>query len=130
MKKTENSGNLTKVSIDKSTILGTIKRTCLLSTERKNIGVLLRADMKLNQLNVQAQSTKGSINEDIEADVCGNSTEMCVNGNLLLDVLNAMDCERVDLMFGSNIATPILIKKGDDDKNTDSTYAIMGVKNR
>lgn len=130
LKKTENSGNLTKVSIDKSTILGTIKRTCLLSTERKNIGVLLRADMKLNQLNVQAQSTKGSINEDIEADVCGNSTEMCVNGNLLLDVLNAMDCERVDLMFGSNIATPILIKKGDDDKNTDSTYAIMGVKNR
>lgn len=128
LKKTESSGNLTKVSVDKSTILGTMKRTCLLSTERKNIGVLLRADMKLNQLNIQARSTKGSINEDIEADVCGNNPEICVNGNLLLEVLNAMDCERVDLMLGSNIATPMLIKNGDDDKNIDATYAIMGIK--
>lgn len=128
LKKTESAGNLTKVSVDKSTILGTIKRACLLSTERKNIGVLLQADAKLNQINLQAQSTKGSINEDIEADICGNSTEMCVNGNLLLDVLNAIDCERADLRLGSNIATPMLIKNGDDDKNTDATYAIMGIK--
>lgn len=120
--------SVTKLKLPKDIILGTIKRACLLSTERKNIGVVLNVDKNMNLLNIQAKSAKGSINEDIElTDIEGNNTEICMNGNLLLDILNMLDCKEVEFKLGANVKTPTIVKNGDEDLITDSTYAIMGI---
>lgn len=128
LKTTESKKSLTKVNLSKSMLLGTIKRACLLSTERKNICVSLKADKETNLLNIQAKSDRGSINEDIEAVVDGNSTEAYLNGNLLLEVLNVLDYKNLDIRFESDARTPMLVKNGDDEIVTDSTYAIALLK--
>ena len=82
LKTAEAKKNLTKVNVSKSMILGTIKRECLLSTERKNIRISLKANRETNLLNIQGKSDRGSINEDIEAVIDGNDADICLNGNL------------------------------------------------
>ena len=54
--------DLTKVNVAKNLILGTIKRACLLSTDRKMIRILLKANKETNLLNIQGKSDRGSIN--------------------------------------------------------------------
>lgn len=129
LKTIENNENLTKVNVDKSEILGTIKRACLLSTERKKIRILLKANKETNLLSIQGKSDRGSINEDMEAVIDGNDAEICLNGSYLLEVLNAMDCENTEIRFdAADETTPMLVKNGDDEVITDSTYAIALLK--
>lgn len=129
LKKIETNKDLTKVNVAKNLILGTIKRACLLSTDRKMIRILLKANKETNLLNIQGKSDRGSINEDIEAIIDGKDAEICLNGSYLLEVLNAMDCENTEIRFdAANERIPMLVKNGDDEVVTDSTYAIALLK--
>ena len=127
LKKIETNKDLTKVNVAKNLILGTIKRACLLSTDRKMIRILLKA----NKETIQGKSDRGSINEDIEAIIDGKDAEICLNGSYLLEVLNAMDCENTEIRFdAANERIPMLVKNGDDEVVTDSTYAIALLKRK
>ena len=131
LKKIETNKDLTKVNVAKNLILGTIKRACLLSTDRKMIRILLKANKETNLLNIQGKSDRGSINEDIEAIIDGKDAEICFNGSYLLEVLNAMDCENTEIRFdAANERTPMLVKNGDAEVVTDSTYAIALLKRK
>lgn len=131
LKKIETNKDLTKVNVAKNLILGTIKRACLLSTDRKMIRILLKANKETNLLNIQGKSDRGSINEDIEAIIDGKDAEICLNGSYLLEVLNAMDCENTEIRFdAANERIPMLVKNGDDEVVTDSTYAIALLKRK
>ena len=131
LKKIETNKDLTKVNVAKNLILGTIKRACLLSTDRKMIRILLKANKETNLLNIQGKSDRGSINEDIEAIIDGKDAEICLNGSYLLEVLNAMDCENTEIRFdAADERIPMLVKNGDDEVVTDSTYAIALLKRK
>ena len=131
LKTIETNKDLTKVNVAKNLILGTIKRACLLSTDRKMIRILLKANKETNLLNIQGKSDRGSINEDIEAIIDGKDAEICFNGSYLLEVLNALDCENTEIRFdAADERIPMLVKNGDDEVVTDSTYAIALLKNK
>jgi DNA polymerase III subunit beta len=106
--------NVIRLSVDRQQLLNGVKRMRLNSNlETKGVTLLLSA----NELRITARNTYGETGEQVlEAHYGGAPRSLGVNHESLIDVLQAVDSSKVDIMLGVDNGkkhAPIFIKDGD-----------------
>jgi DNA polymerase-3 subunit beta len=114
------SDYLTKVDVNKKEFLDSIDRATLLVTESEKRPIIL--NITEGSLEVNVNSSKGSLHEDIDINKDGKDIMIGFNPKFLIDALKVIDDEQVNIYF-VNPKAPCFIK----DKEESYIYLILPV---
>ena len=104
--------SLTKTIVGKDLFIESIERASLLAKEGKNN--LIKMTIKDDLLTITSRSEEGNVREEIAIDKEGNDLEIGFNSKFVIDVLKAIDDERVALHFKTGIS-PCVVKPVEGD---------------
>ncbi|MDO4869645.1 MAG: DNA polymerase III subunit beta [Bacillota bacterium] len=116
------SDSLTKAEVGKDVFVESIERASLLAKEGKNN--LIKMTINDNMLTITSRSEEGNVREEIAIDKEGNDLEIGFNSKFVIDVLKAIDDERVTLHFKTGIS-PCVVKPVEGDSYE---YLILPVR--
>lgn len=97
----------TKFCVNTNDFLQTLERASLVSKDSKKTPVKL--DIAEKKLIVKAQAEIGTAYEEIEIELEGKPLQIAFNPKYLIDVLRAVDEERVSIQFTTSLS-PCIIK--------------------
>jgi len=106
------SDNLTKVIVGKDVFIDSIERASLLAKEGKNN--LIKMSIEDNLLTITSRSEEGNVKEEIAVEKEGNDIIIGFNSKFIIDVMKAIDDEKVALNFKTGIS-PCVIKPVEGD---------------
>lgn len=104
--------NQTKVIIDRPALLESIERASLLAKEGKNN--LIKLIIKNNLLTITSRSEEGNVIEELIMEKTGEDLEIGFNSKYVMDVLKAVDDEKILMEFNTS-TTPCLVKPIEGD---------------
>lgn len=104
--------NQTKVIIDRPALLESIERASLLAKEGKNN--LIKLIIKNNLLTITSRSEEGNVIEKLIMEKTGEDLEIGFNSKYVMDVLKAVDDEKILMEFNTS-TTPCLVKPIEGD---------------
>lgn len=111
----------TKIIINKSTLSGCLDRASLLITDSDKKPIVI--NIKDNNLNIEVNSTYGSLDENIDIEKEGPDIMIAFNPKFMLDALKVIDDEEISIYF-INSKAPFFIR---DDEGS-YIYLIVPVK--
>lgn len=111
----------TKVSVNKSAIFGCIDRASLLIRESEKKPIVL--NVTENNLRIEVNSSKGSLDEHIDISKEGPDIMIAFNPKFMIDALKVIDDEEITIYF-INSKAPFFIKNDDGSY----IYLIVPVK--
>jgi DNA polymerase-3 subunit beta len=111
---------LTKVDVNKKELLDSIDRATLLIRESEKRPIIL--NITEGSLEVNVNSSMGSLHEDIDISKDGKDIMIGFNPKFLIDALKVIDDEQVNIYF-VNPKAPCFIK----DKDESYIYLILPV---
>lgn len=114
--------NQTKVIIDRPALLESIERASLLAKEGKNN--LIKLIIKNNLLTITSRSEEGNVIEELIMEKTGEDLEIGFNSKYVMDVLKAVDDEKLLMEFNTS-TTPCLVKPIEGDQ---FEYLILPVR--
>ena len=114
--------NQTKVIIDRPALLESIERASLLAKEGKNN--LIKLIIKNNLLTITSRSEEGNVIEELIMEKTGEDLEIGFNSKYVMDVLKAVDDEKILMEFNTS-TTPCLVKPIEGDQ---FEYLILPVR--
>ena len=112
----------TSVVIDRQTLLGSLERSVLVAMENKQISITL--DIRDDLLVITSDSEKGNTYDEIPCETDGSDLDIFFNPRYLLDVLKAIDEEKIILKFNTR-RSPCTIVSVNDESPTDYKYIIV-----
>ncbi len=112
----------TKVIAGKELLLESIERASLLAKEGKNN--LIKITIKNDLMTITSRSEEGNVKEEIIVEKEGNDIEIGFNSKYVIDVLKAIDDEKVSLNLKTGIL-PCVVKPVEGDKYE---YLILPVR--
>ncbi|MBI2252511.1 MAG: DNA polymerase III subunit beta [Armatimonadetes bacterium] len=116
--------NNIKVKINKENLINSLKRSLILSLERKNLNLVrMKIEDKKMYLFSNTQDM-GSAYEEIEVEKEGENLEIAFNGKFLLEYMLNSQEEELIFMFSSAVGA-VLIKPL---KNENYIYILMPIK--
>ncbi len=102
-----------KITVDKETFLGSLKRISLLSNERSRA---IRLVAKANVLEISTSNPElGEAKEEIEIQYGGSQIEAGFNAKYFIDILNAINSKEVTLELNDKLSPGILKAANDDN---------------
>ena len=99
--------SLTNAIIGKDVFIESIERASLLAKEGKNN--LIKMSIKDDLLTITSRSEEGNVKEEIAIEKTGNDLDIGFNSKFVIDVLKAIDDEKVSLNFKTGIS-PCVVK--------------------
>ena len=116
------SDSLTNVIVGKDIFVESIERASLLAKEGKNN--LIKMSIKDDLLTITSRSEEGNVREEIAIDKTGNDLDIGFNSKFVIDVLKAINDEKVSLNFKTGIS-PCVVKPVEGDSYE---YLILPVR--
>ena len=104
--------NTTKVIAGRDVLLESIERASLLAKEGKNN--LIKITIKNELMTITSRSEEGNVKEEIIIEKTGNDIEIGFNSKFVIDVLKAIDDEKVSLNFKTGVS-PCVVKPAEGD---------------
>ena len=101
------SENPIKVILGRDILLESVERASLLAKEGKNN--LIKISIKNELMTVTSRSEEGNVKEEIIVDKEGNDIEIGFNSKFVIDVLKAIDDEKISLNFKNGVS-PCVVK--------------------
>ena len=114
--------NTTKVITGRDILLESIERASLLAKEGKNN--LIKITINNDLMTITSRSEEGNVKEELIIDKTGNDLEIGFNSKYVIDVLKAIDDEKISLNFKTGIS-PCVVKPEEGDKYE---YLILPVR--
>ena len=114
--------NTTKVISGRDILLESIERASLLAKEGKNN--LIKITIKNDLMTITSRSEEGNVKEEIIIEKTGNDIEIGFNSKFVIDVLKAVDDDKLSLNFKTGVS-PCVIKPVEGDKYE---YLILPVR--
>lgn len=97
----------TKFYVNTNDFLQTLERASLVSKDSRKTPVKL--DITQKKLSVKAQAEIGTAYEEIEIELEGEALQIAFNPKYLIDVLRAVDEQRISIQFTTSLS-PCIIK--------------------
>ena len=110
------------VICDRALLMESIERASLLTKTGKNN--LIKMNIMQNVIEITSDSDEGNVKEDIVVDKSGEDLVIGFNAHYVLDVLKAIDDEKIKILLNSSI-NPCLIEPEQGD---DYQYLILPVR--
>ncbi len=114
--------NTTKVITGREILLESIERASLLAREGKNN--LIKIRIKNDLMTITSRSEEGNVKEEIIVEKTGNDIEIGFNSKFVIDVLKAVDEDKLSLNFKTGVS-PCVIKPIEGDSYE---YLILPVR--
>lgn len=117
---------ITTVHTETSDFGNSLSRAGLIAqAEMKGRGGIVRKSIKDNVMNIQARSTDvGEVEETVQIEKTGDDLEIAFNVRYLLDVLKALDCERINIEYSGPLS-PALFKA---ENNGNYLYLVLPIR--
>ena len=112
----------TKVIAGKELLLEGIERASLLAKEGKNN--LIKISIKNDLMTITSRSEEGNVKEELVIEKNGDDIEIGFNSKFVIDVLKAVDDEKISLNFKTGVS-PCVVKPVDGN---DYEYLILPVR--
>ena len=96
-----------KVIVSRNDLLNSIERASLLAKEGKNN--LIKLSIFRDKIIITSRSEEGNVKEEVFVEKEGTDLDIGFNSKYLLDVLKAVDDEKIALEFNTSVS-PCLIK--------------------
>jgi DNA polymerase-3 subunit beta len=103
----------TMVVVDRVALLGAFERSVLVAAEGRMLPVKL--DIADDDITITAQSERGQVDDGVPCETEGKDLTIYFNPKYFIDVLRALEEERVIVKFNT-VLSPCLIKGHDSDK--------------
>lgn len=110
------------VICDRDLLMQSIERASLLTKTGKNN--LIKMNIMQNVIEITSDSDEGNVKEDLVVDKSGDDLIIGFNAHYILDVLKAIDDEKIKILLNSGI-NPCLIEPEQGD---DYQYLVLPVR--
>lgn len=112
----------TVVTVEKAALKASIERAAILVRSDKNNLVIF--DINADRIEISSNSEIGNVQEPVKADVDGKDIRIAMNSKFIIDAVNALDEEKVQLSFNSQIQPFIC----ENENNKEKLYLILPVR--
>lgn len=112
----------TIVTVDRALLKASIERAAILVRNDKNSLVIF--DIGSDRIEISSNSEIGNVQEPVKADIVGKDIKIAMNSKFIIDAVNALDEERIQLSFNSQIQ-PFVCENAE---NKDRLYLILPVR--
>lgn len=117
----------TKAEISKQELLDAIDRACLvIYQEKRNDAV--RIKLESNQLQITTETELGNSYDQLEIDLSGKDLEIAFNPKYLMDILKAIDEEKILMQFNSHLSPCVIQSLAQPQADSDYQYLILPVR--
>ncbi len=116
------SDQLTSAVVGRDVFVESIERASLLAKEGKNN--LIKMSIKEDIMTITSRSEEGNVKEEIAIEKNGNDLDIGFNSKYVIDVLKAIDDEKICLNFKTGIS-PCVVKPVEGDSYE---YLILPVR--
>ena len=110
------------VICERDLLMESIERASLLTKSGKNN--LIKMNIMQNVIEITSDSDEGNVKEDLVVDKSGDDLVIGFNAHYILDVLKAIDDDKIKILLNSSI-NPCLIEPEQGD---DYQYLVLPVR--
>lgn len=103
----------TMVVVERVALLGAFERAILVASENRMLPV--KVDIADDDITISAQSDRGQVDDGIPCETEGKDLTIYFNPKYFIDVLRAMEEERVVIKFNT-VLSPCTIRAGEDER--------------
>ena len=119
--------NPNRVRVDRAELLASLRRVSLLAHEKAR-GVRFRVDSAGELTLVSIGYEKGSAEETLSVAYQGDTLEIALNAGYLMEMLQVLDCERVELQLKDAGTQCVVVPVEDDPRLEEYLYVLMPMR--
>ena len=112
----------TVVTVEKAALKASIERAAILVRSDKNSLVIF--DINSDRIEISSNSEIGNVQEPVKALVDGKDIRIAMNSKFIIDAVNALNEEKIQLYFNSQIQPFVC----ENTENKDKLYLILPVR--
>lgn len=116
-----------RARIDRKELLASLRRVSLMAHEKAR-GVRFHFDPAGELKLISIGYEKGSAEEVLAATYQGDSMDIALNAQYVIDVLQVLDCEAVDLQLRDGSSQCVLVPVDDDPRLEEYVYVLMPMR--
>ncbi len=119
--------NPNRARVDRKELLASLRRVSLMAHEKAR-GVRFRFDSGGELTLVSIGYERGSAEETLNVTYQGDGLEIALNANYLIDVLQALECETVELQLRDSNTQCVVVPVEDDPRLEEYIYVLMPMR--
>ncbi len=119
--------NPNRVRIQRTELLGSLRRVSLMAHEKAR-GVRFRLDGSGELTLVSIGYERGSAEETLPVTYQGESLEIALNAQYMIEVLSVLGCETVELQLKDSATQCVVVPVDDDERLEEYIYVLMPMR--
>jgi DNA polymerase-3 subunit beta len=119
--------NPSRARVDRKELLASLRRVSLMAHEKAR-GVRFRFDPDGELTLVSIGYDRGSAEETLSLSYQGDSVDIALNAAYLIEVLQVLDCEKVELQLRDANAQCVVVPVDDDPRLEEYIYVLMPMR--
>ncbi len=119
--------NPNRARVNRKELLASLRRVSLMAHEKAR-GVKFRFDSGGELTLVSIGYERGSAEETLNVTYQGDGVEIALNASYLIDVLQALECESVELQLRDSNTQCVVVPVEDDPRLEEYIYVLMPMR--